>query len=99
MIWHSVQVKLQRANQLWPTVNAMDSHVPLLHAAPRRIPDSLTTSDLIKSKFGQRLRSKTLTAQLNEALCKVLCHDLCGVIQLVHELEVETSFSTEVAAA
>jgi hypothetical protein len=33
-----------------------------------------TTFHMIKSKFGQRLRSKTLTAQVNEALCKVLCH-------------------------
>src|ERR1044071_2812617 len=29
-----------------------------------------TTFHMIKSKFGQRLRSKTLTAQVNEALCK-----------------------------
>jgi len=27
-----------------------------------------------------RLRSRTLTAQINEALCKVLCHNLCVVI-------------------
>jgi transposase len=29
-----------------------------------------TTFHMIKSKFGQRLRSKTMTAQINEALCK-----------------------------
>jgi transposase len=52
-----------------------------------------TTFHMIKSKFGQRLRSKSLTAQVNEALCKVLCHNLCGVIQSVHELGIETSFS------
>jgi transposase len=45
-----------------------------------------TTFHMIKSKFGQRLRSRTLTAQVNEALCKVLCHNLCVVIQSVHEL-------------
>ncbi len=56
-----------------------------------------TTFHMIKSKFGQRLRSKTLTAQINEALCKVLCHNLCVVIQSVHELGVETNFSTEAA--
>jgi hypothetical protein len=27
---------------------------------------------MIKAKFGERLRSKTQTAQVNEALCKVL---------------------------
>lgn len=29
-----------------------------------------TTFHMIKSKFGQRLRSRTLTAQINEALCR-----------------------------
>jgi transposase len=56
-----------------------------------------TTFHMIKSKFGQRLRSKTLTAQVNEALCKVLCHNLCVVIQSMYELEIETSFSSEVS--
>jgi transposase len=51
-----------------------------------------TTFHMIKSKFGQRLRSRTLTAQINEALCKVLCHNLCVVIQSVHELGIETNF-------
>jgi len=57
-----------------------------------------TTFHMIKSKFGQRLRSRTLTAQVNEALCKVLCHNLCVVIQSVHELGIEAEFSTETAA-
>jgi hypothetical protein len=26
------------------------------------------------------LRSKTKTAQINEALCKVLCHNICCLI-------------------
>lgn len=51
-----------------------------------------TTFHMIKSKFGQRLRSRTLTAQINEALCKVLCHNLCVVIQSVHELGIEANF-------
>jgi transposase len=54
-----------------------------------------TTFHMIKAKFGQRLRSRTLTAQINEALCKVLCHNLCVVIQSVHELGIETNFETE----
>jgi hypothetical protein len=52
---------------------------------------------MIKSKFGQKLRSK-LTAQINEALCKVLCHNLCIVIQSIHELGIEASFSIEKVA-
>ena len=58
-----------------------------------------TTFHMIKSKFGQRLRSKSLTAQINEALCKVLCHNLCVVIQSVHELGVEPTFGAEMAFA
>ncbi len=57
-----------------------------------------TTFHMIKAKFGQRLRSKSLTAQINEALCKVLCHNLCVVIQSVHELGIEATFSTELTA-
>jgi len=49
---------------------------------------------MIKTKFGQRLRSRTLTAQINEALCKVLCHNPCVVIQSVHELGIEAEFAT-----
>ena len=56
-----------------------------------------TTFHMIKAKFGQRLRSRTLTAQINEALCKVLCHNLCVVIQSVHELGIETNFEAALA--
>jgi len=56
-----------------------------------------TTFHMIKAKFGQRLRSKTMTAQINEALCKVLCHNLCVVIQSVHELGIEVAFGSEAA--
>jgi transposase len=58
-----------------------------------------TTFHMIKSKFGQRLRSKSLTAQINEALCKVLCHNLCCVIQSVNELGIEANFEAEIAFA
>jgi len=58
-----------------------------------------TTFHMIKAKFGQRLRSKTLTAQTNEALCKVLCHNLCVVIQSAHELGIDRTFGAEIALA
>jgi hypothetical protein len=36
----------------------------------------------------------------NEALCKVLCHNLCVVIQEMHELGIEATFwGTETVAA
>ncbi len=54
-----------------------------------------TTFSMIKSKFGERLRSKTETAQVNEALCKVLCHNLCVVIQSMYELGIAPEFTSE----
>ena len=57
-----------------------------------------TTFHMIKAKFGERLRSKTETAQVNEALTKVLCHNLCVVIQSMYELEVDATFRNNAAA-
>lgn len=51
-----------------------------------------TTFSMIKARFGERLRSKTERAQINEALIKVLCHNLCVVIQSIHELGIEPEF-------
>jgi len=51
-----------------------------------------TTFSMIKRKFGERLRSKTHTAQVNEVLCKVLCHNLCVLVQSMYELDVEPNF-------
>lgn len=53
-----------------------------------------TAFHMIKSKFGEKLRCKTETAQINEALCKVLCHNLCVVIQSMYELGVDPTFCT-----
>jgi len=54
-----------------------------------------TTFHMIKAKFGERLRSRTKTAQINEVLCKVLCHNLCCLIQSIYELGVEPTFWNE----
>lgn len=51
-----------------------------------------STFSMIKAKFGERLRSKTETAQTNEVLLKVLCHNVCCVIRSMHELGVEPTF-------
>jgi transposase len=54
-----------------------------------------TVFSMIKSKFGGQMRCKTPVAQMNEALCKVLAHNLCCVIQSVYELNINASFRTE----
>jgi len=47
---------------------------------------------MIKSKFGGSVRSKAEVAQINEVLLKVLCHNICVVIQEMFELGIEFSF-------
>lgn len=47
---------------------------------------------MIKAKFEDAVRSKTDVAMTNEALCKVLCHNLCCVIQSTCELGIEAKF-------
>jgi transposase len=51
-----------------------------------------STFSMIKAKFGERLRSKTEISQTNEVLCKVLCHNLCCVIQSMYELGIDPNF-------
>ena len=40
-----------------------------------------STFSMVKAKFGDHLRSKTDTAMVNEALCKILGHNICCLIQ------------------
>ena len=46
----------------------------------------------VRTKSGGALRSKTDVAMRNEALCKVLCHNLCCLIQSVYELGIVATF-------
>ncbi len=45
-----------------------------------------TTFFMIKSKFGDMLKSKTRTAQTNELLLKILCHNIVVLNSAVNEL-------------
>jgi transposase len=40
-----------------------------------------STFSMIKGKFGDAVRGKTNAAQVNEVLCKVLCHNICVLNQ------------------
>jgi hypothetical protein len=51
-----------------------------------------STFHMIKAKFGNTLRSRTKTAQINEALCKVLCHNIVVLIQSMFELNLKPKF-------
>jgi transposase len=53
-----------------------------------------TAFSMIKGKFGSSVRAKTPTAQVNEVLCKVLCHNICVLIQSIYELDLAPTFWT-----
>lgn len=55
-----------------------------------------STFFMVKSKFGGRLRGKTDRAQINEALCLVICHNLCVLVQSIFELGLTPTFWTPV---
>lgn len=57
-----------------------------------------TTFSMIKAKFGPALRSRDGRAQINEALAKVLCHNLCVLIQAMYEFGLEPKFEGIVSA-
>lgn len=50
---------------------------------------------MLKTKFRDNLKSKGKTAQINELLLKILCHNICVVIQEVNELGVKGDFVHE----
>jgi transposase len=51
-----------------------------------------STVMMVKTKFGDSVKSKTDVAAKNEVLCKVLCHNICCVISAVHELGIQAEF-------
>jgi hypothetical protein len=51
-----------------------------------------STFAMIKAKFGDHIRSKTDVAMVNEALCKLLCHNIVVLIHEVLELGIEPTF-------
>lgn len=53
-----------------------------------------TTYSMIKMKFGAMVRAKTPIAQVNEVLCKILCHNICVLIQSIYELGLTPIFWT-----
>lgn len=58
-----------------------------------------TTFSMIKRKFGDAVRSKTDVAMVNEALCKVLCHNLVVLIHESHEIGIGPAFWAGAKAA
>ena len=43
--------------------------------------------------YAASVKSKTWTAQVNEVVCKIICHNICVVIQEMFDLNIEPDFS------
>lgn len=52
-----------------------------------------STMNMLKSKFGDSVKSKNWTAQQNELLEKLLCHNIVVVIHEMFELGIEAKFN------
>jgi transposase len=78
-------------NRMWHLYN-FNREVFLQHYHKRSNVE--TTFSMIKAKFGTAVKAKTPTAQVNEVLCKILCHNICVLIQSIYELGLEPTFWT-----
>ena len=68
--------------------------VDVQQASYHKRSNSESTFSAIKRKFGGAVRSKTFTAQRNEILCKILCHNLSVLVHAIHELGIEPTFGS-----
>jgi transposase len=57
-----------------------------------------TAFSMIKGKFGSALRSRSDAGQINEALCKVLAHNICVLIQAMHTFNIHPVFCADTQA-
>ena len=56
------------------------------------------TFSMIKMKFGPTVRSRTVDAQVNEVLAKILCHNICVLIKSMYTLGLIPVFEDELLA-
>ncbi|CAN5121430.1 hypothetical protein BH18ACT10_BH18ACT10_07630 [soil metagenome] len=49
---------------------------------------------MIKGKFEAAVKSKSDNGQVNEALCKLLCHNICVLVRAMHDLGMEPLFDS-----
>ena len=48
---------------------------------------------MLKTKFGDKLKSKNFVAQKNELLCKVIAHNIVVLIHEMYELGIKPDFN------
>lgn len=54
-----------------------------------------STMNMVKMKFGDKLKSKNYKAQENELLCKLIAHNIVVLIHEMHELNVKPTFKLQ----
>jgi transposase len=52
-----------------------------------------STFNMLKTRFNDYIKSKDQTAQINELLLKVLCHNICVLVSEMFELNIPIDFS------
>ena len=55
-----------------------------------------TVFSMVKGKFGDSVRSKSETGQVNEVLFKFLCHNICCLIQAMYQRGITPNFEAKV---
>ena len=55
-----------------------------------------STMQMLKSKFGTSVRSRTQAGQFNELLARCLCHNICVLIRSMYEFGIEVDFHSQV---
>ncbi len=55
-----------------------------------------STFNMIKMKFGDKLKSKKFVAQRNELLCKFIAHNIVVLIHEIHELNIKPEFCSQI---
>ena len=91
----NTSAKTHRSSEAWTRLYhfySLHREEFLAHYHRRSLSES--TFNMVKAKFGTAIRSKTETAQINELLCKVLCHNICVVIQSMFELGIVAEFGS-----
>jgi transposase len=51
-----------------------------------------STFNMVKAKFGDKVKSKNFIAQQNELLCKLIAHNIVVLINEIHELGIQSTF-------
>ncbi len=90
--WKTKERKLQSGSSVRKAVSASkDLSWRSWSISLRCLSFIIQRSEMDKVEF----RSKAKTAQTNEILCKILCHNVCCLIQSIYELGIEPTFWAE----